>query len=183
MFLPSILLRFVDGIYSDRLNSTIGVDFKAKIVSVEDSSGQMKKVKLTVWDTGTTLNIARCCYRSIVYYLFLAGQEKFRTLTSNYYRGAHAVILVYDVSSRISFENLSGWLEDVDQFIGSRPVVKVFVSNKIDQARVVTKKEANEWASEHQLQLYETSAKAQEGVSDLFEAIVKQVQCIGPFRV
>lgn len=86
------------------------------------------------------------------------------------------MILVYDVSSRVSFENLSGWLEEVDQFIGTRPVVKVLVSNKTDRERKVTKKEASEWAGEHELQLFETSAKAQEGVSDLFEAIVKQVR-------
>jgi small GTP-binding protein len=69
------------------LPSTIGVDFKVKILSIR---GQ--KVRLNVWDT--------------------AGQERFRTLTSSYYRGAQGVILVYDISNEQSFANIETWLKE-----------------------------------------------------------------------
>lgn len=69
------------------LPSTIGVDFKVKMLNIR---GQ--KVRLNVWDT--------------------AGQERFRTLTSSYYRGAQGVILVYDISSEQSFGNIEAWLKE-----------------------------------------------------------------------
>lgn len=74
----SMLLRFTDDTFDEHIQSTIGVDFKVKHLQVDD-----KKVKLTIWDT--------------------AGQERFRTLTSSYYRGAHGVVLVYDVTRMDSF--------------------------------------------------------------------------------
>merc|ERR1712182_16612 len=68
----SVLLRFTQNEFED-MSPTIGVDFKLKMMNVED-----ERLKLTIWDT--------------------AGQERFRTLTSSYYRGAHGIIFVYDVT-------------------------------------------------------------------------------------
>jgi small GTP-binding protein len=62
-----------------------------------------------------------------------AGQERFRTLTSSYYRGCHAVILVYDCASRASFERLEDWLGEVEMYCGNNNPVKMLVANKIDQ--------------------------------------------------
>ena len=77
----SILLRFTDDTFEEQMASTIGVDFRVKTVALGG-----KACKLTIWDT--------------------AGQERFRTLTSSYYRGAHGIILVYDVNDRDSFAHL-----------------------------------------------------------------------------
>ena len=74
----SLLLRFSDDTYETNFNSTIGVDFKIKTVDLDD-----KVVKLQIWDT--------------------AGQERFRTITSSYYRGAHGIIVVYDVTELDTF--------------------------------------------------------------------------------
>jgi GTPase SAR1 family protein len=71
----SILLRFTDDTFSDRHSATIGVDFKTR-----DMQWRGKLIRATVWDT--------------------AGQEKFRAMTSSYYRGAHGIVLVYDVTNR-----------------------------------------------------------------------------------
>ena len=87
----SMLLRFTDDSFDEHIQSTIGVDFKVKHL---DMSG--RRVKLTIWDT--------------------AGQERFRTLTSSYYRGAHGVVLVYDVTRTDSFENLEQWLKEVQLY-------------------------------------------------------------------
>ena len=86
-----MLLRFTDDSFDEHIQSTIGVDFKVKHL---DMSG--RRVKLTIWDT--------------------AGQERFRTLTSSYYRGAHGVVLVYDVTRTDSFENLEQWLKEVQLY-------------------------------------------------------------------
>ncbi|KAF4739413.1 hypothetical protein FOZ63_031354, partial [Perkinsus olseni] len=83
-----LLLRFCDDEFNEKQLATIGVDFKVKYLSLMG-----KRLKLAIWDT--------------------AGQERFRTLTSSYYRGAQGIVLVYDVASRESFENLEYWLEEV----------------------------------------------------------------------
>ena len=67
----SMLLQFTDGTFSDSTQSTIGVDFKVKIIEARGADGHNKRVKVTIWDT--------------------AGQERFRTLTSSYYRGAQGI--------------------------------------------------------------------------------------------
>uniref|UniRef100_A0A672H6H7 small monomeric GTPase n=1 Tax=Salarias fasciatus TaxID=181472 RepID=A0A672H6H7_SALFA len=71
-----LLLRFADDSYTDSYISTIGVDFKIRTVDMDG-----KTVKLQIWDT--------------------AGQERFRTITSSYYRGAHGIIIVYDVTEQV----------------------------------------------------------------------------------
>uniref|UniRef100_A0A7N4V4I6 Uncharacterized protein n=1 Tax=Sarcophilus harrisii TaxID=9305 RepID=A0A7N4V4I6_SARHA len=85
-----LLLRFADNKYSDDYACTIGVDFKIRTIQLNG-----KIVKLQIWDT--------------------AGQERFHTITSSYYRGAHGVILVYDVSSLESFVNVKQWLVEVEE--------------------------------------------------------------------
>jgi Ras-related protein Rab-18 len=102
-----------------------------------------KKIKMTIWDT--------------------AGQERFRTLTSSYYRGAQGIMLVYDVTRRDSFENLSKWLEEVEMYHPGRgrDVVKLLVGNKVDCDRVVTQEEAEAWARSKGMLFLETSAKTQ----------------------
>lgn len=62
-----------------------------------------------------------------------AGQERFRTLTPSYYRGAQGVILVYDVSSKESFEGLEVWLNELDTYATKKDLVKMLVGNKIDK--------------------------------------------------
>jgi Ras-related protein Rab-18 len=118
-----MLLRFTDDSFDEHIQSTIGVDFKVKHLEVE---GQ--RVKLTIWDT--------------------AGQERFRTLTSSYYRGAHGVVLVYDVTRVDSFENLQQWLKEVQMYSpgNGEAVVKLLVGNKCDLERQVAQSDADAWA-------------------------------------
>ena len=103
-----MLLRFTDDSFDDHIQSTIGVDFKVKHIDM-----QGKRVKLTIWDT--------------------AGQERFRTLTSSYYRGAHGVVLVYDVTRTDSFENLEQWLKEVQLYspANGEAVIKLLVNYMI----------------------------------------------------
>ena len=111
---------------------------------------------------------------------FKAGQERFRTLTSSYYRGAQGVILVYDVTRRDTFASLNMWLGEVEQFSmgGGKDVVKLLVGNKIDQSRVVKREEAIEWAKSKGMMFMESSAKTKEGITQVFNEIVQKVSSI-----
>jgi len=130
----------------------VGVDLKVKMVNFR---GQ--KLKLTIWDT--------------------AGQERFRTLTSAYYRGAHGIILVYDITARDSFENLQHWLSEVDIYSTNESCVKLLVGNKTDEAasRAVSKKEGQQFAREHNMLFIEASAKTQDGIAQAFDELIQKI--------
>ena len=150
----SIVVRFVDDTFSGMMQPTIGVEYKSKIFEVYG-----KKVKATIWDT--------------------AGAERFRTITSNYYRGSHAIIFVYDVTERSSFENIEKfWLKEVKQFFPkTNEIVMMLVGNKIDNVatRKVTESEGEELARNHGMMFIETSAKERIGVNEAFEEVVNKV--------
>ncbi|XP_043915184.1 ras-related protein Rab-10-like [Protopterus annectens] len=87
----SILKRYTDSKFDASFLTTVGIDFKVKTITIDGIA-----VKLQIWDT--------------------AGQERFHTLTTNYLRGAHGIVLVYDITNIKSFKNVSGWIRDVDKF-------------------------------------------------------------------
>jgi Ras-related protein Rab-1A len=140
----SLLLRFADHTFDDRYISTIGVDFKIRTVDL-----QGKTIKLQIWDT--------------------AGQERFRTIVSSYYRGAHGIIIVYDVTDRDSFDNVKHWLSEVDRY-GVENVEKLLIGNKSDltSKRRVDPAEAKELAERLGIQMIETSAKQSTNVDKAF---------------
>ena len=148
----SLLLRFSDREFQEEQQSTIGVDLKIKKVKVGD-----KKVKITVWDT--------------------AGQERFRTLTSAYYRGAHGIIMVYDVSNKRSFDHLINWIKEIDQYGTNEEAVIILVGNKIDleDLRMVSKQEGLLFARKHSTLFIEASAKTNQGVEQAFEELMQKI--------
>lgn len=147
-----ILLRFTAGEFREDTRNTVGVDLKVKMVHARG-----KKLKLTIWDT--------------------AGQERFRTLTSAYYRGAHGIVLVYDVTSRESFENVQHWLKEIDIYSTNESCVKLLVANKIDDAarRAVSKKEGSAFARANAMLFIECSAKTQDGIQQAFDEVVQKM--------
>ncbi|KAJ0571677.1 putative small monomeric GTPase [Helianthus annuus] len=149
----SLLLSFTSDNAIEDLSPTIGVDFKVKYVTING-----KKLKLAIWDT--------------------AGQERFRTLTSSYYRGAQGVIMVYDVTRRETFTNLSDvWAKEIDMHSTNQDCIKMLVGNKVDKEseRVVTKKEGIEFAREYGCLFIECSAKTRVNVEQCFEELVLKV--------
>jgi Ras-related protein Rab-1A len=128
-----------DDKWTDSYISTIGVDFKIRTIELDG-----KTIKLQIWDT--------------------AGQERFRTISSTYYRGAHGIIVVYDVTNRTSFDNVSRWLTEIDKYAREH-VNKLLVGNKVDSTdddanvRQVPSKEGKEFADNHDIPFLETSAK------------------------
>ncbi|KAJ7951664.1 Ras-related GTP-binding protein [Quillaja saponaria] len=130
-----LLLRFSDDSYTESYISTIGVDFRMQTMEVDG-----KILKLQIWDT--------------------AGQERFRTITYSYYRGAHGIVIVYDVTNQVSFDHVKGWLEEINSF-ASDNVNMLLVGNKCDLTakRVVPYETAKALADEIGIPFLETSAK------------------------
>ena len=150
----SILLQFTDGHFNENLSSTIGVDFRIKVIELDDLN---KKVKATIWDT--------------------AGQERFRTLTKAYYRGAQGVCFVYDVSRPESFEQLNEWLKELEMYAadGGEYLVKALLGNKIDTKQVVDDAEAIRFAEAHDMLFLKSSAKTREGINNFFEELIRKI--------
>ncbi|XP_002735152.1 ras-related protein Rab-35-like [Saccoglossus kowalevskii] len=146
----SLLLRFADNTFAGTYITTIGVDFKIRTIDVNG-----EKVKLQIWDT--------------------AGQERFRTITSTYYRGTHGVIVVYDVTAADSFVNVKRWLHEIDQ--NCDDVARILVGNKNDcpERKVVVTEDAKRFSEQMGIKLFETSAKDNINVEEMFNAITQLV--------
>lgn len=148
----SLLLSFISGFIHD-LSPTIGVDFKIKPLTIGG-----KRLKLTIWDT--------------------AGQERFGTVTSSYYRGAHGIILVYDVTRRETFTNLlDTWAKEVQLYSTNDECVKILLGNKVDREneRAVTREEGLALAQEHKCLFLECSAKSKENVHQCFRDLTLKI--------
>ncbi|KAB5575887.1 ras family-domain-containing protein [Coniochaeta sp. 2T2.1] len=149
----ALLTRYCDDEFEpESSTATIGIDFKIKKLSVRG-----KPYRLTLFDT--------------------AGQERFRTLSTSFYRGAHAVILVYDISSRASFLTMDRWFEEVEN--NTVPEVALYlVGTKLDKAqtsRAVSVEEGEALAAAHGARFCEASAKTTENVRKSFVEVVDMV--------
>lgn len=147
-----LLLRFADDTYTESYISTIGVDFKIRTVDLDG-----KVIKLQIWDT--------------------AGQERFRTITSSYYRGAHGIIVVYDVTDQESFNNVKQWLNEIDRYANEN-VNKLLVGNKSDLSdkKVVDSQTAKAFADEIGIPFLETSAKNSTNVEQAFMTMAAEIK-------
>ncbi|XP_042524486.1 ras-related protein Rab-12-like [Dipodomys spectabilis] len=147
-----LLLRFADDTYTESYISTIGVDFKIRTIELDG-----KTIKLQIWDT--------------------AGQERFRTITSSYYRGAHGIIVVYDVTDQESFNNVKQWLQEIDRY-ASENVNKLLVGNKCDLTtkKVVDYTTAKEFADSLGIPFLETSAKNATNVEQSFMTMAAEIK-------
>ncbi|XP_013392768.1 ras-related protein ORAB-1 [Lingula anatina] len=147
-----LLLRFADDTYTESYISTIGVDFKIRTIELDG-----KTIKLQIWDT--------------------AGQERFRTITSSYYRGAHGIIIVYDVTDQDSFNNVKQWLQEIDRY-ASENVNKLLVGNKCDLTtkKVVDYTTAKEFADQLGIPFLETSAKNATNVEQAFMTMAAEIK-------
>ena len=143
----SLFLSFMDKSWNETFVPTIGVDFKIKTINVNNMN-----IKYQVWDT--------------------AGQERFRTIISSYYKGAHGILLVYDITLKESFESLNDWLNEIKKNT-SKNIVKVLIGNKIDlnDKRIISFDEAKEFADNNNMKYIETSAKTSTNVDQAFGLI------------
>ncbi|CAM4951198.1 unnamed protein product [Rotaria socialis] len=139
-----LLLQFTDKRFRAVNDATIGVEFGNRFVTIDG-----KSIKLQIWDT--------------------AGQELYRSITRSYYRAAAAAFLVYDISKRKTFDHMTMWLNEMQEYSTS-DMIFVLVGNKCDLSneREVQKEEGEAFAQKHEIMFMETSAKTATNVEELF---------------
>merc|ERR1712131_472761 len=154
--------RFTQNVYNDNSKTTIGVDFATKLLV--QNNGEM--VKAQIWDT--------------------SGSERFRAITTQYYRGAVAALVVFDITRYLTFHNLDHWLDRIKEHVDNKNQVMIgIVGNKIDQEehREVGRHEAERYAQQNNCTYFETSAKDSTGINDAFESgffsLIKNCSVIG----
>ena len=148
----SIVLRFSDDKFDDKIFSTIGIDFKTKYIKLDKFS-----VKVLIWDT--------------------AGQEKFQNIAKQYYKGANGVLLIYDISNRKSFERIDFWLKELKENNRIDELFLYLVGNKNDMEdkRVISFQEGEKYAKNNNINFFEVSAKSGKGVTELFNNVINGV--------
>eukprot|EP00828_Plagiopyla_frontata_P014598 TRINITY_DN1909_c0_g4_i1.p1 TRINITY_DN1909_c0_g4~~TRINITY_DN1909_c0_g4_i1.p1 ORF type:complete len:213 (+),score=41.00 TRINITY_DN1909_c0_g4_i1:106-744(+) len=147
----NILLRICDNKYVESHLTTIGIDFKIKTIEVDK-----KKIKMQIWDT--------------------AGQDRFKTITQTYYKGAMGIILTYSINDRNSFSHIENWMEQI-RSNANENVCLMLVANKVDLPnRVVEVSEGEQLASNYNIPFMETSAKNNINITELFEAMARQIK-------
>ena len=149
----AILHQFKLGSFSSNTESTIGCEFFAKSININD-----EEVKLLIWDT--------------------AGQEVFRAFTKNFLRGAKIVLIVYDVSRYSTFQSLKGWFDEC--LSGCPDASIILLGNKDDLEKNVTECDIKEYKKlykdTHNFQYYGSiSAKNNEGVNNFFNFVAKKI--------
>lgn len=104
-----------------------------------------------------------------------AGQEQFRSIVNVLYRGAHGVVIVFDLSSRESFEGLTSWVREVEKHV-PKEIPRILVGNKCDMVveREITTEEGKELADKLGMEYIETSARDSVNVQEVFESLARK---------
>ncbi|GFP91190.1 RAS-related protein rabb1c [Phtheirospermum japonicum] len=140
-----LLLQFVDNRFQPVHDTTIGVEFGKKMITIDNIP-----IMLRIWDT--------------------AGKERFFSITTSYYRNAAVALLVYDITRRGTFEHIASWLEDARRF-GHVNMKIMLVGNKCDmpaRKRAVSTEQGEQFAKENGLTFMETSCKTAYNVDEAF---------------
>ena len=148
----SLMTGVAGGDFSTDYIATIGIDFTTRIIGLDGS-----RIKLQVWDT--------------------AGDERFRTITQAYYRGAHGVIVVYDATKEKTYDNVPYWLEEVKKYASAEATV-MLVGSKCDltEEKAVDYRTAKDFADEREIMLMEMSAKEGTNVELAFLTLVAKIR-------
>ena len=146
------LMKYTDKTFQDIHMATIGLDYRLK--SMKLKSG--KSIKLQIWDT--------------------AGQDRFRAITKNYYKGSHGIILIYDITNIQSFENVKTWVNQIREEASSNVIIYI-AGNKVDMEdeRKVDRDDGEKLAEELGFPFVETSAKNGININETFEDLVERI--------
>ena len=147
----AIFNRYVNNTFNESYFTTMGIDFKLKIIQLENLL-----VKLHIRDT--------------------AGQKRFRTNGSSYYEHAHGILLVYDITNEEHFNNLEKWLQEIERYAG-RNIPIFLIANKIDLNLhiAISRERALDYSQAHQLKYFETSSKNNQGIDEVFSLLIREL--------
>ena len=148
----SLLSRYMDEGFIPNRPCTLNVDFKIKSINIDPFS----IAKITIWDT--------------------CGQERYRSITGKYFKGAHGILLMYDVCDKRSFADLDIWLEEIKKNTIKEDISIVLVGNKIDlKFRNIKTEDAETFAKNNNLMFCETSSKDGFNVEKAFDMVTKDI--------
>ena len=147
----NILLRFINNTFTEEFRSTVGVEFAAKNIEINNNI-----YRVQVWDT--------------------AGQETFRSISRAYYKNSVCACVVYDISNYSTFESVQSWIEDCKSQ-SSKAILLILIGNKSDlnDIRQVTYDEGAKFAKSNNMIFLETSAKTGDNIKKIFNKSVKQI--------
>ena len=143
-------MQYIDNTFHEVHISTVGLDNKIKDVELDD-----KVYKVQIWDT--------------------AGQDRFRSITKNYFKGAHGIVLLYDITDKGTFESVRNWIKQIKEEVDDNVCI-ILVGNKIDleDKRQVSKEQGESMAAEYGLMHFECSAKTGENIHESFNELLKK---------
>ena len=149
----SIILRYIDDRFSANYLSTIGID--SKIKKIKMPNGEQIKVKIS--DT--------------------AGQERFRSIASNYLKKANGILLVYDITCHESFSDINKWLQEINKNESTKPMVLIGNKSDLEEKREVPKEEGMGYAKNvaKNIPFYETSCKTGDNIDKAIMDLVNQI--------
>ena len=141
----NLVIRFTENCFSLNIPPTIGYDYKSKKINIKDSN---KEAKLQIWDT--------------------AGQERYLSLSKTIFQKVNGVILVYDITKKDSFDNIPKWIQIINEYNSTLPII--LVGNKTDKIdeRIITTEEGKQLADEYKMDFIESSSLNGENVEKIF---------------
>ena len=147
-----ILLRFSEDIFKENYDVTIGLNYRIKSMTVENNP-----IKMQIWDT--------------------SGEEKFKAIAKNFYRGAHGVLLVYDICQKNSFLDVKRWIEQIIENADNDDIVMILCGNKCDneKERKISKEEGENLAKNYGIPFFECSAKNNFNINEIFETMAQKI--------
>lgn len=146
----TLTLKYVENRFRHKYKPTLGVDLFTKQIRLGDC-----ETKLTIWD--------------------IAGQERFKIIRKGFYEGASGALLVYDVTRPTTFETLSEWMQEMQEYAGKVPVVTIGNKTDLTNRREVSTRKARQNAKTTGNGYVETSAKTGKNVNGAFKAITKRM--------
>ena len=143
----SILNKYISNKFDESSISTVGVDYMDKIIDYNKF-----KIKLQIWDT--------------------SGEEKFRTITKNFYRNADGLLVVFDLTKKESYDHIKSWINEAKE--NNDKLKTILIGNKLDlkDERIVAIDVAKQFAEKNNLKYIETSAKDGTNINESFQAII-----------
>ena len=147
-----ILIRFSEDTFNDNYEVTIGLNYRIKTITLDNTP-----IKMQIWDT--------------------SGEEKFKAIAKNFYRGAHGVLLVYDICQKNSFLDVKSWIEQIIENADNDDIVMILCGNKCDneKERKISKEEGENLAKNYGIPFFECSAKNNFNINEIFETMAQKI--------
>ena len=147
-----ILLRFSEDTYKDDYEVTIGLNYRIKTLKIDNNP-----IRMQIWDT--------------------SGEEKFKAIAKNFYRGAHGVLLIYDICEKNSFLDVKSWIEQIIENTDNDDLVMILCGNKCDmeKERNISKNEGENLANSYKIPFFECSAKENINIDEIFNTMAKNI--------